>query len=95
MKKSIGKKIYNKIEQLLPINRSLTGNGNRKTLRSLKKICKQLKILEFSSGKNVFDWKIPAEWNLNEAYVTYKKKKLLILKIIFTLFHILIQLKKN
>ena len=77
MEKSIGKKIYSKIKHLFPINRSLTGDGNRRTLRSLKKICKQLKILEFSSGKSVFDWKIPVEWNLNEAHVTYKKKKII------------------
>tara|TARA_B100000989_G_scaffold290507_1_gene263750 strand:+ start:2998 stop:4353 length:1356 start_codon:yes stop_codon:yes gene_type:complete len=76
MEKNIGKKMYTEIKQLFPINRSLTGNGNRKTLRSLKKICKQLKILEFSSGKKVFDWTIPPEWNVKDAFIKCDGKKI-------------------
>ncbi len=68
--------MYTEIKQLFPINRSLTGNGNRKTLRSLKKICKQLKILEFSSGKKVFDWTIPPEWNVKDAFIKCDGKKI-------------------
>ena len=58
----IGKKLY-------PICRSLTGNGNRKTLKILKKKIKNLKILEIPSGKKIYDWKVPQEWNIKDAYI--------------------------
>ena len=58
----IGKKIF-------PICRSITGDGNRKTLKILQEKNPEIKIHEISSGKKVFDWKIPPEWNIKEAYV--------------------------
>ena len=58
---------------LFPICRSLTGKGNRKTLRIIKKKIKNLKILEIPSGKKVYDWKIPSEWNIKDAYVINSK----------------------
>ena len=54
-----GKKIFELIKKLFPINRSLTGEGNRKTLNIIKENLKNLQILEFKSGKKVFDWIIP------------------------------------
>ena len=54
---------------LFPINRSLTGKGNLKTLQILKKICKRIKIKKYNSGQKVFDWKIPNEWNVNDAFI--------------------------
>ncbi|WP_435163208.1 DUF4910 domain-containing protein [Candidatus Pelagibacter bacterium nBUS_25] len=72
-----GEKIYKKIKQLFPINRSLTGNGNRKSLKILQKIAKKLKILEYKSGQSVFDWKIPSEWNVKDAYVKCNGKKII------------------
>ena len=57
------------IKKLWPINRSLTGEGNRKTLKILKNECNLLKIKEIKSGKKVFDWKIPLEWNVKEAWI--------------------------
>mgnify|MGYP006084845845 CR=1 FL=1 len=65
----IGKKIHNLCKQLLPLNRSLTGKGNRQTLKILKGICGNLKIKEVPSGKKVFDWTIPDEWNANNAWI--------------------------
>ena len=64
-----GDKIYNLIRVLWPINRSLTGNGNRKTLKILKNINSDLKIKEVTSGTRVYDWKIPLEWNVKKAYI--------------------------
>ena len=66
---STGKRIYQLIEDLWPINRSLTGNGNRTTLYKLKKINPKLKKFEVLSGKKVFDWQIPLEWNVKKAYL--------------------------
>ena len=65
----IGKKIHNLCKKLLPLNRSLTGNGNRQTLKILKDICGKLKIKEVPSGKKVFDWTIPDEWNAKNAWI--------------------------
>ena len=68
-----GIKIYNLAKKLWPYNRSLTGDGNRKTLRILKKISKNLKINNFKSGEKVFDWKIPEEWKIKDAYIKNSK----------------------
>lgn len=65
----IGKKIYNLCKIIFPYNRSLTGNGNRTTLNVLKKYCSKLKIKEVPSGTKVFDWVIPKEWNVKEAWI--------------------------
>ena len=61
--------MINLLKNLWPINRSLTGEGNRQTLRILKSLCDSLKIKEIRSGKKVFDWKIPLEWNVKEAWI--------------------------
>ena len=63
---------------LFPICRSLTGLGNLKTLRIIKKKFKILKIKKFKCGTKVFDWKIPKEWNIKNAYILYKNKKKII-----------------
>lgn len=55
-------------DRLFPINRSLTGNGNRQTLKILSELV-DLKIKEVPSGTECFDWTIPPEWNVKEAWV--------------------------
>ena len=57
---------------LFPINRSLTGQGVVKTLKIIKKEFPLLKIRRFKSGSKVYDWNIPPEWNLYDAYVIDK-----------------------
>lgn len=64
-----GKEMYELAEKLFPICRSLTGNGVRTTLKILKEKCPELNIVEVPSGTQVFDWKIPKEWNINDAYI--------------------------
>ena len=54
---------------LWPINRSLTGEGVRKTLNILKENLPNLNIKEILSGTQVFDWKIPDEWHVEEAWI--------------------------
>ena len=66
---NIGFKIFNLAQKLWPLNRSITGQGTLDTLKSLKKICNNLKIKNIKSGKKVFDWNIPKEWKINEAYI--------------------------
>ena len=57
------------------INRSLTGSGNRQTLKILKKILPLLRIRSVKSGTRAFDWKIPPEWNVKEAFIKDIKNK--------------------
>ncbi|MCP9236781.1 DUF4910 domain-containing protein [Lewinella sp. JB7] len=55
-------------DRLWPINRSLTGEGNRKTLEILSEIV-DLNIKEVPSGTKCFDWEVPPEWNVKEAWI--------------------------
>ena len=64
-----GKEIYNFAKKLWPINRSLTGNGVRKTLSLIKQELPDLKLLKLKSGTKVFDWTIPDEWNVKDAWI--------------------------
>ena len=57
------------INELFPLNRSLAGNDNRKTLKIIKSKIPKLKIKSFDSGNKVFDWTIPKEWEVSDAYV--------------------------
>tara|TARA_Y100000590_G_scaffold444423_1_gene575150 strand:- start:4062 stop:5363 length:1302 start_codon:yes stop_codon:yes gene_type:complete len=66
---NIGNKIHELATLLWPINRSITGEGNRKTLAILKKIVNNLKIYEVKSGKKIYDWVIPDEWNIKAAWI--------------------------
>ena len=65
----------NLCKKLFPINRSLTGKGNRKTLSILRDICPDLQIKSFKSNTKVFDWTIPEEWDVKEAYILTPDKK--------------------
>ena len=63
---------------LYPLNRSLTGKGTKKTLLIIKKYFPKLKIKKIRSNTQVFDWKIPNEWNVTDAYVLDKFNKKII-----------------
>ena len=69
------KKLFKWAKDLFPLNRSLTGDGNKETLIYLKKIFSGIKIKKFNSGKKVNSWKIPLEWNIKQAYIENKKGK--------------------
>ena len=75
MQEKIREKLFKWASDLFPIYRSLTGDGNRKTLKYIKKETNNLKIKEVRSGKKVFDWVIPNEWNIKDAYITDNKGK--------------------
>lgn len=71
----IKNKVFNLAKKIWAYNRSLTGNGVRDTLREFKKINKNLKIKKIRSGTKAFDWKVPLEWNVKEAYMIDPDKK--------------------
>jgi len=62
-------------KDLFPLCRSITGLGIQKTLRYFIKLNPEFKILKFSSGKKVFDWVIPDEWNIKDSFFEYKNGK--------------------
>ena len=69
MSTEIGHLMYKWISDLFPINRSLTGKGVRETLSYIKSEIPNLKIMSVQSGTKAFDWEIPNEWSIKDAYI--------------------------
>jgi aminopeptidase-like protein len=65
---TVGAEMYRLIADLYPICRSITGDGVRKTLAMLQELI-PLEIHEVPTGTPVFDWIVPKEWNVHNAYV--------------------------
>ena len=66
--KGIGEEIFALAAKIYPICRSITGNGVRDTLRALGAVI-DLEMHEVPTGTKVFDWTIPREWNIRDAYI--------------------------
>jgi aminopeptidase-like protein len=64
----VGAEMYALIAELFPICRSITGDGVRRTLEILRKRV-ALAVHEVPTGTPVFDWTVPKEWNVRDAYV--------------------------
>jgi aminopeptidase-like protein len=64
----LGQRMYNLARELYPLCRSITGDGVRQTLQILREIV-PIQIFEIPSGTPVFDWTIPKEWNIREAWI--------------------------
>ena len=62
------------MQELYPICRSITGEGVRETLRIIQKRI-PLEMQEIPSGTKVFDWTVPLEWNVSDAYVMNRAGK--------------------
>jgi len=63
-----GAQLFELARELYPICRSITGDGIRETLRTLGRQI-PLEIHEVRSGTKVFDWEVPKEWNIRDAYI--------------------------
>lgn len=70
---SIGNEMYALCDRLFPICRSITGNGVRETLRVLQSICSAMTLHEVPSGTQAFDWTVPKEWNIRDAWIKNSK----------------------
>jgi aminopeptidase-like protein len=75
--KKEGTSMYGLISELYPICRSITGYGVRQTLNILQKHI-PLNIYEVPSGTKAFDWEVPREWNIRDAYIKNSKGKKII-----------------
>ena len=68
-RKLISQQMYSWAVDLFPLCRSLTGKGTMETLMYLKRLVPQLQILSATSRAKVYDWEIPDEWNIEEAWI--------------------------
>jgi aminopeptidase-like protein len=64
----IGRDLQGFAASLYPICRSITGNGIRQTLAMIQDRI-PLRIHEVPTGTHVFDWAVPKEWNIRDAYI--------------------------
>jgi len=69
---SAGQEMHALVARLYPIYRSITGAGLRQTLKIIQEQL-PLEIHEVASGTKVFDWTVPKEWNIREAWVKNAK----------------------
>ena len=65
---SIGEEVFAFAAEIYPICRSITGDGVRKTLQAIRSHI-DLQVHEVPTGTAVFDWVIPREWNIRDAYI--------------------------
>jgi aminopeptidase-like protein len=63
-----GAEIHGLARRLMPIPRSLTGDGVRETLRVVGELV-PLGVTEVPTGTPIFDWTAPREWNVREAWI--------------------------
>ncbi len=70
----VGRQMYEFIRTLYPICRSITGAGLRETLKQISEHI-PLQIREVATGTEVFDWTVPKEWNIRDAYVKNRTGK--------------------
>lgn len=66
---TIGQEMHDFAKLLWPINRSITGDGVRATLGEIKKLLPDLEVFEVKTGTIAFDWVVPREWRVDDAYI--------------------------
>lgn len=62
------KELEKYFDALWPICRSITGNGLRNSFKILQEII-PFELIEVPTNTSVLDWKVPKEWNINDAYI--------------------------
>jgi aminopeptidase-like protein len=65
---AIGSELYERIRRLYPVCRSITGNGVRETLRAIAQEI-PIRTEEVPTGTAAYDWTVPKEWNIRDAYI--------------------------
>lgn len=67
----VGRSLHDFVTELYPLCRSITGDGVRETLRLIQRRI-PLTMCEVPSGTQVFDWTVPLEWNVKDAWIKGK-----------------------
>ena len=67
--KNIGNIMHKWASDLFPICRSISGSGLRESLQYIQNILSEFKIQSISSGTKVFDWTVPDEWTIRDAFI--------------------------
>ncbi|EAI4316853.1 DUF4910 domain-containing protein, partial [Campylobacter coli] len=75
--KQTGEEMYELAKKLFPIPRSITGQGFRDSLEILNKTLGEniLRFHSIKSGTKVFDWIVPDEWSVKNAYIITPEEK--------------------
>jgi aminopeptidase-like protein len=73
----IGEELHRFAADLYPICRSVTGDGSRHTLATIRDHI-PLQTFEVPTGTQVFDWTVPKEWNIRDAYIADSDGKRLV-----------------
>jgi len=72
---NVGERMLSYAEYLFPFNRSIMGPDIREVFQEFIKINSEFKILNFETGEKVFDWEIPDEWIIRDAYIEHESGK--------------------
>lgn len=70
-----GKEMMELARLLFPKNRTLMGPSTRATQQIFKDIHKEFTTIHFKTGETVFDWKVPEEWSIKDAYIEHESGK--------------------
>ena len=68
LRERAGAELHAFVRELYPICRSITGEGTRQTLDAIGRLV-PLERTEVPSGTKVFDWEVPREWNIRDAWI--------------------------
>ena len=71
-KNAIAAQMYNWVKDLFPVCRSLTGPGVRETLSYIQRVVPELEVKSVPSGSQAFDWTVPPEWHIRNAWVEHE-----------------------
>jgi aminopeptidase-like protein len=66
---ALGDELHSLASELFPITRSITGPGLRESLDVLERVCGPMERHRFATGERVFDWTIPREWAIRDAFI--------------------------
>jgi aminopeptidase-like protein len=67
-REALGKELHALLTGLFPLHRSITGDGVRQTFAVMREVA-PLEVTEVPTGTQLYDWVVPREWNVRDAYV--------------------------
>lgn len=70
---SLGRDMYKLCDKMFPYCRSITGDGVRQTLNALREVVPEITVHEVPSGTKAFDWTVPKEWRIRDAWIKNSK----------------------